>query len=189
MTAFSTASPKTWDSKIPSGYKRGYMQQFDPNQMKLYESLFSQLGPESFLSQIAGGDLSQLEQMEAPAWRDLARSQDVLASRFSGMAGGQGQRMLGGQKSSGFRNAMGQLGSDFAQQLQANRLNYRRQALNDLMGLSSALLKQRPYDQFVAEKGPSKFERFMNYGVPIFQSFMDYAGKSAGGASIPAAGG
>lgn len=176
MSAVSSPSnPRAWNSKIPSGYKQGYMQQYSPEQMDLFQQQFGHVGQDSFLNKLASGDEATFAQMEAPAWRDFAQQQGQLASRFSGMG-------MGGQKSSGFRNTMGQLGSDFAQQLQANRVNYRRQALQDLMGFSNQILGQRPYEQFMVEKGPSNFEKFMNYATPIASSAVGgyaqgYAGR------------
>lgn len=164
MSAFSSQiSPKDYAYKAPRGFSRGYLQQFSPEQMKLFQQLFSNVSPDSFLGKIAGGDEAAFEQMEQPAWRDFARSQGQIASRFSGMG-------MGAQKSSGFRNTMGQLGADFAQDLQARRMQYRQQAIKDLMGLSSELLGQRPYEQFMAQKGPSNFEKFLNYAAPMAQA-------------------
>jgi len=136
---------KQFKEKIPSGYKAGGLQQFDPQQMELYRSLFSQLGPDSFLSKLAGGDQSTMEQMEAPAMRQFQGLQGQLASRFSGMG-------TGARRSSGFQNTMNQASSDFAQDLQAKRLGLRSQALQELMGMSNNLLGQRPYERFLTEK-------------------------------------
>lgn len=171
MAAFSSQiSPKDYAYKAPRGFSRGYLQQFSPEQMQLFQQMFGNVGPDSFLGKIAGGDEQAFEQMEEPAWRDFSRAQGQIASRFSGAGGGQGQRMLSSQKSSGFRNTMGQLGSDFAQDLQSKRMQYRQQAIKDLMGLSSELLGQRPYEQFMAQKGPSNFEKFLNYATPVAQA-------------------
>lgn len=181
MTAFATnrppmnSNPSSWSSKTPRGYASGYQQQFDPQQMKLFSEMFSHVDPNSFLSKIAGGDQQAFDEMEAPAWRNFNQAQGQLASRFSGMG-------MGGQKSSAFKNTMGQLGSDFAQDLQSKRMQYRQQAIKDLMGLSSDLLGQRPYEQFMAEKGPSNFEKFLNYAAPMAQS-------AAKGAAMAATGG
>jgi hypothetical protein len=161
MSAFSSQlSPKDFAYKSPKGFSRGFTQQFTPQQMQLFSQLFGQVGPESFLGKIAGGDQGAFEQMEAPAWRDLSRAQGQMASRFSGMG-------MGAQKSSGFKNSMGQLGSDFAQDLQSKRMAYRQQAINDLMGLSQNLLNQRPYEQFFSEKPQGGFQKFMNFSSPI----------------------
>ena len=157
------ASPKTWQSKSPRGYQSGFLQQMGPEQMGLMNQNIGMLGQDSYLGRLASGDQSQFEQMEAPAWQQFQQAQGQMASRFSGMG-------MGAQKSSGFKNSMGQMGSDFASQLQSKRMDYRRQALEDLMGFSNQLLGQRPYEQFMAQKGPSKFEKFMNYAAPIAQS-------------------
>lgn len=122
--------------KSAPGYRT--MQKFTPEMMQLFEHMMSQLGPDSFLSRLAGGDQSMFEQMEAPALQQFAGLQGNLASRFSGMG-------MGAQKSSGFQNTMNQASSDFAQQLQSQRLGLQRQALSDLSGMSNLLLQQQPY--------------------------------------------
>ena len=136
-------------SKIPSGYREGRLQQFTPEAMDLYKQLFAHLGPESYLSKLAAGDESFYGEMEAPALRQFSGLQGNIASRFSGMG-------MGGRKSSGFQNTMSSAASYFAQELQANRQNLRRQAIQDLMGLSGELLQQKPYENFLVKKQPKK---------------------------------
>lgn len=132
-------------NKIPSGYKSGRMQNFTPEQMKLFKQLFSQLGPDSFLSKIAGGDESAFAEMEAPAMRQFQELQGDISSRFSGMG-------MGARRGSGFQNEMNSATSNFAQDLQSKRLELRRQALSDLMGMSNQLLGQKPYENYLVEK-------------------------------------
>ena len=117
--------------KVPSGYKKGQLQQFTPEQMELFKSLFSQLGPDSYLSKLAGGDQSMFEEMEAPALRQFSELQGGLASRFSGMG-------MGGRKSSGFQNTTNQAASNFAQDLASRRQSLQQQAIKDLMGMSES---------------------------------------------------
>jgi hypothetical protein len=130
---------------IPKGYRAGQLQQFTPEQMDLFQQLFGHLGPDSFLSKLAGGDEKQFEQMEAPAHRQFQGQIGQLASRFSGM--GQG-----GRHGSGFQNTATAAASNFSQDLAANRQNLQRQALMDLMGLSNTLLGQRPTERFISPK-------------------------------------
>lgn len=132
-------------NKVPSGYKSGRLQNFTPEQMELFKSLFGHLGEGSYLSRLAGGDESLFEEMEAPALRQFSGLQGNLASRFSGMG-------MGARKSSGFQNTSNQAASDFAQDLQSKRQGLQRQALQDLMGMSGSLLGQRPYEQFLTPK-------------------------------------
>lgn len=131
--------------KIPSGYKKGVLQNFDPNQMQLYQQLFQNVAPDSYLSKLAGGDESLFNEIEAPALRQFSGLQGNLASRFSGMG-------MGGRHSSGFQNTANQAASDFAQDLQSRRQGLMRQAIQDLMGISNDLLGQRPYEQFLTKK-------------------------------------
>ncbi len=130
---------------IPKGYKMGQVQNFDKRQNNLYKQSFGQVGQDSYLSRLANGDQSQFDEMEAPALRQFAGIQGNMASRFSGMG-------MGGRHSSGFQNTMNQAGSDFAQDLASKRNDYRRQAIQDLMGFSKDLLGQRPYEKFMVEK-------------------------------------
>lgn len=141
----SMARGRSTGDIIPKGYRKGQLQQFTPEQMDLFQQMFGHLGPESYLSRLASGDQSFFDEMEAPAHRDFLGGLGQLASRFSGMG-------TGGRHGSGFRNTATAAVSNFAQDLQANRQNLQRQALNDLMGLSGQLLSQRPYDQFLVEK-------------------------------------
>lgn len=130
--------------KSISGHRT--FQQFSPEQMQLFQHLFSQLGPESYLQKLAGGDEETFRQMEAPAERDFSSRLGGIASRFSGgnpfggPSGGMSSR-----KSSGFQNGMSQAAMDFQQQLQSQRQGLQRQALGDLMSYSQMLFGQQPY--------------------------------------------
>lgn len=141
-------------NKIPKGYNAGRLQQFTPEQMQLFQSLFGHLGEGSDLSRLASGDQSMFDQMEAPALRQFSGIQGNLASRFSGMG-------TGARNSSGFQNTMNQASSDFAQDLQSKRMGLQRQALGDLFGMSNSLLGQRPYENFLTENKPSFWESLM----------------------------
>jgi len=134
-------------NRTPKGYSQGRMQNFTPEQMQLFQSMFSDVGPDSYLSRLAGGDQSTFEQMEAPAMRQFSGLQGQLASRFSGMG-------TGARKSSGFQNTANQATSDFAQQLQSRRQDLQRQAMQDLRGMRGDLLGQRPYENFLTEDKP-----------------------------------
>ncbi len=138
---------------VPKGYKTAQLQQFTPEQMRLFQQLFSNVGPESDLSRLAGGDQSYYNEIEAPALQQFNAYQGNLASRFSGMGAGQGPgQSLSSRRSSGFQNTATQAGADFAQQLASQRQALQRQAIMDLHGLSSSLLGQRPYERSLVEK-------------------------------------
>lgn len=132
-------------NKIPKGYETGRIQNFTPEQMKLFSTSFSQLGPDSYLGKIAGGDQAMFDQMEAPAFRQFNQLQGEMGSRFSGMG-------MGARKGSGFQNTANQAASDFAQDLQSRRMELQRQATKDLWGMSQDLMGQRPYENFLVEK-------------------------------------
>lgn len=134
---------------IPKGYRKGQLQQFNPNQMKLFEQLFSHVSPDSYLSKLSSGDQSTFEQMEAPEHRNFQGQLGQLASRFSGMG-------LGGRKSSGFRNSATAASSNFAQDLASKRHDLQRQAIMDLMGISQSLLGQKPTENLITPKSSKK---------------------------------
>ncbi len=150
-TTFNTGAVNSGSmkEKLPKGYSKGSLQQFTPEQMNLFQQMFGQVGPDSYLSKLAGGDQATFDQMEAPALRQFSGLQGNIASRFSGMGG------LGARKSSGFQNTMNSAASNFAQELQSNRQNLQRQALSDLMGFSNQLLGQRPYENSLIKKQES----------------------------------
>lgn len=145
-TGFSSGNTKTgMGDIIPKGNRKGQLQQFTPEQMQLFQSMFGHVQPGGFLSKLAGGDQGMFDELEAPALKQFGGLQGNIASRFSGM----GSRA---RRSSGFSNTMNQASSDFAQQLQSQRMGLQRQALMDLMGLSESLLGQRPYDKSIIKK-------------------------------------
>lgn len=167
----STGSLKPIKEKIPSGFKAGSLQQFTPEQMQLFQSLFGQVAPGSYLSKLAGGDQSLFGEMEAPALRQFSELQGNLASRFSGMG-------LGARKSSSFQNTMSSAASNFAQDLASKRQELQRQAIMDLMGLSQSLLGQRPYERTLTEKPKGFLESlFSGLSGGVGQGI----GKSLGG--------
>ena len=181
-TGFSALKGSTgMKEKRPHGYQRFSLQQFTPDQLKLFQSLFSHLSPDSFLSKLAGGDEETFNEMETPALKQFSGLVGDLGSRFSGMG-------MGARKSSGFQNTSTQAASNFAQQLQSQRQGLQRQALMDLMGLSHNLLNQRPYEQGYATKTPknsSGFGGLLGAGVGGAGGF--FAGGPAGalqGASL-----
>lgn len=152
-------------TKRPHGYKLAQLQNFTPEQMQLFSQLFSNLGPDSFLSKLAGGDEEAFGQIEAPALRQFNQVLGGIGSKFSGMGSGA-------RRSSGFQNATTSAASNFAQELQSNRQSLQRQALMDLFSLSNQLLEQRPYDQFLVEK--QKKPSFWSSVAP-------FAGAAVGG--------
>ena len=159
-------------NSIPKGYKAGQLQQFTPDQLNLFQQLFSHVSPGSQLSQLAGGSEEAFAPQEQLAQRGFQEFQGQLGSRFS--AGGGGPGAMSARRSSGFQNAGTQGAQDFALQLKAQRQDLQRQALLDLFGLSESLLGQRPYEQFLVQKQQKK---------PSFLSQL-FGGASAGAGQI-----
>lgn len=137
-----------------AGYDVQQLQNFTPQQMDLFQQLFSNVSPDSYTSKLAGGDQGQFAEMERPALQQFNELQGNLASRFSGMG-------TGGRHSSGFQNTMNQSQQDFAGQLQSRRQDLQRQALQDLMGMSGQLLGQKPYENILTEKKKSFWEKLL----------------------------
>ena len=173
-TGSASGQNMTGGNIIPKGYREGRIQQFTPDQMQLFQQLFGQLGPDSFLSKLAGGDQSMFEQMEAPAMRQFQGLQGQTASRFSGMG-------MGARRSSGFQNQMGQQNMDFAQQLQSNRMGLQQQAIRDLMGLGSSLLGQRPYETSLIKKQQPFWQQFLIHMNEKGEQLAPMAAKAAMG--------
>jgi hypothetical protein len=143
------------------GYNFRQMPNFTPEQMELFKSQFQHLMPGSFTSRLAGGDQSLFDEMEAPAMKQFGQMQGQLGSRFSGMG-------MGARRGSGFKNTMNQATSDFASQLQQQRMGLQRNAIQDLMGMSNTLLGQKPYENFLQPKKKSFLETLFTEGLPVF---------------------
>jgi hypothetical protein len=126
--------------KVP-GYQA--VNNWTPQQLQLFQNMFSQVSPESYTSRLAGGDQSLFEEMEQPAMRQFSGLQGNIASRFS--QGGGGPGAMSSRRSSGFQNTINQASSNFAQDLQSRRQDLQRQAISDLSGMSHELLGQNPY--------------------------------------------
>lgn len=141
-------------------------QQFTPDQMNLFQQMFSHLGPESYLGRLAGGDEEMFNEIEAPAMRQFQGGLGQLASKFSGMG-------MGARRSSGFQNTSTSAMSQFAQDLQAQRHGLQRQAIMDLMGLSNQLLGQQPYGlQEKQQRQSSGWGSLIGQGVGSLGGFL-----------------
>lgn len=136
---------KGYRDKIPKGYGVSRIQQYTPEQMALLDQTMGMVDPNSQTARLAAGDEGMFQQLEAPAMKQFSGLQGEMASRFSGMG-------TGGRKSSGFQNTMSQAGQDFAGQLQSQRLNLTRQAVQDMYNMSQGLMSNRPYETSLYEK-------------------------------------
>ncbi len=158
-----------YGNKIPSGYKGAQLQNFVPQQMQQFGDMFSHVNPQSTTARLAGGDQSAFDQLEAPALRQFGELQGDIASRFSGMG-------MGGRRGSGFKNTMNSAASNFAQDLQSQRMGLQQQALRDLMNMSNSLLQQKPYENMLVQKQrrPSFMQNMIGGVAPL-------AGAAIGG--------
>lgn len=144
MNPTSTGYNQTRE-KVPSGYKKYSISNFTPEQMDLFQQLFSHVDPESYLSRLAGGDQALFDEMEAPAFRQFNELMGEMGSRFSGMG-------MGARKGSGFNISGTTAASNFAQDLASKRQELQRQALMDLFNMSQQLMGERPYETGLMEK-------------------------------------
>lgn len=141
-------------ANLGRGDKLRQVPNFTPDQMNLFKSLFSNVGPESFTGRLAQGDEGTFNQIEKPALEQFSGILGNTASRFSGMGSGA-------RKSSGFQNYVGSQSRSFADQLQSNRVDLQKNAIRDLMEMSGQLLHQKPFDSYVERKKPSFWERLL----------------------------
>ena len=133
---------------IPKGYENGQLNQYTPEQQQIFKQQFAHLGPDSYLSRLAGGDEEAFSAMEAPAWRNFNEGLGQISSRFSEFAPGA----MSARRGSGFQNQVGAYASNFAQDLASKRQELQRSAVSDLLNFSNQLLGQRPQDKFLVEK-------------------------------------
>jgi hypothetical protein len=166
------------NDKIPSGYRAGQLQQFTPQQLKLFKQMFSRISPDSDLSKMAQGDEEYFDEMEAPELRRFNEIQGGLASRFSNMG-------MGARNSSGFQNTSTAAASNFSQDLASRRQALQRQARMDLMDMSNTLLNQKPYERILTEKRQKEPGFWKQFGSNFAQS----AGKSLGSGLFGGGGG
>lgn len=147
-TGRSLMGGNTGGDIIPKGYQQGQIQQFTPQQMKLFQRLFQMIGPNSFLAQLGEGNEELFDEIEAPALRQFGQLQGATASRFSGNQPGE----ISGRRGSGFQNAIGGQQQEFAERLQGQRQGLQRQAQQDLFSMAQQLLGNRPQEKFLVEK-------------------------------------
>lgn len=159
--------------KLAGGFRQGQVTNFSPEQMKLFQSLFSHVGPGSYTSRLAGGDESLFEEMEAPQMRQFQGLLGQLGSRFSQPAEGA----LSARRSSGFQQAGSAATQQFAESLQSRRQELQRQAIADLMGMSRDLLHEQPYENY--KYGPEKKQQ--SFLEKLFQGLPGLAGAGIGG--------
>ena len=170
MSASLSGARGRTGSSLPKGYAAGSLQQFSPEQMDLFKSLFSQVSPQSKLSGLAQGDEAAFAPLEQQAMRGFQEFSGQNASRFSGLG-------LGARHGSGFQNLQTQGAVDFASQLSLQRQQLQRQALMDLLGISESLLGQIPYENFLIKKQPKQ-----SFLSKLFAGVAPAAGAALGGA-------
>jgi hypothetical protein len=129
--------------EIPEGYDIFAVNQYTPEQEKLFGRNYKQIGKGSYLERLAGGEESAYGETEGQAYKQFGGLQSGIGSRFGGgMSSGQGQN---------------QASKNFALNLRAGRHGMRQQAILDLMGLSNQFLQQRPQERGLAESGEEHY--------------------------------
>jgi hypothetical protein len=147
-----------------TGYNQITQPRLSPDQMQLFQRLYqgtsNGIGPGlDQISRLAGGDPSQFQQLEAPAFRQFNDLQANIASRYSGAGSGS-------RNSSSFQNAMGGASADFAERLQSQRLGLQNNAIQQLLGLSQSLLGTDLYDTHFMPKKKPFWEELLGSAVP-----------------------
>ena len=170
---------------IPDEVEIGRINQYTKGQHKLFKERMGDVGEDSYLSKLAGGDEQTYREMEAPALRQFQGTIGGIASRFSA---GSGRGSLGTRRSSGHQNAQTSAASNFAQELQANRANLRRQAIKDLHEMSSQLLDKRPYENVIFGGNQQEKGALGGWGGTIGTVGGGVAGAYFGGPAGAAAG-
>jgi hypothetical protein len=159
------------------------MPRFGPEQMQLYQHLLGASQPGAlkgteFLSRLAGGDPSQFEAMEKPAFRQYGQFLGQLGSRYAGQG-------MGGRLGSAFGLEATGAGASLAENLQAQRMGLQQQAIRDLLGMSRDLLSQSPYESFLSkpQEKRSWWQTALCGGLPIIGAGVGgYFGGPAGAA-------
>ncbi len=128
--------------EIPEGYDMFAVNQYTPQQQKLFKQNYNYLKSGSYLNRLASGDESAYAESEGPAY-----------NQFSGMQSGLGSRFGGGMNA----GSGGQASKDFALNMKAGRHGMRQQAIMDLMGMSNQFLQQRPQERGLAESGTESY--------------------------------
>lgn len=138
MVAYSSRNQET-----PEGYDIFAVNQYTPQQQKLFKHNYNYLKSGSYLDRLARGEESAYGETEG-----------VAKNQFGGMQSGLGSRFGGGMTSGESGN---QASKDFLMNLRAGRHGMRQQAIMDLMGLSNKFLQQRPQERGLAESGEEHY--------------------------------
>lgn len=157
-----------------TGYKQVSLPTMSPQQMQLFQQVFSGIQPGlssglSQLSGLAGGGEDYFSQLEAPALRQFGQLQGNIASRFSGMGSGA-------RRSSGFQNEMGGAAAGLAEKLAGQRMGLQQDAISQLLGLYSDLMGQQTSENFLVPRQQRKkwYQSLLGGSLP-------FAGTTAGG--------
>lgn len=128
-------------SILPHNYEVGSIQKFTPEQLKIRQYMHDLIGPEGYLSKIAGGDEDFFREMEAPALRQQQGIMSGATSRFGNLGMGSAKSGAFSMPTTSFK--------DFAKALQASRTQQRMNATNSLMSGSNQFLSNNPREQFL----------------------------------------
>lgn len=128
-----------------AGYQQASIPQFTPEMMQLFQQLLSGItsgagAGTNWLSQLASGDESAFGELEAPSYDAFNKLLGTISNRFSN---------VGARDSSAFQGATADAASRLAQDLGAQRLGIRSQAVQSLLQNSQNLLQQRPNENLL----------------------------------------
>lgn len=147
-----------------TGYNQLTMPSLSPEQMQLFQQLMGGASGGigsglSHLSNLASGDQSYFDQLEAPVLRQFGQLQGNIASRFSGMGSGA-------RRSSGFQNTTNAAAQELAESLSSRRLQYQQDAIRQLLGLGSELLGTRQFENALIPRKKSFWQELLGGAAP-----------------------
>lgn len=142
-----------------TGYRQFNVPTKGPEQMNLFRDVAGRAQPGigsgvDFLSQLAQGDPSLFDKLEAPALRQFGQLQGNIASRFSGMGSGA-------RHSSGFQNTVNAAGQSLSESLAAQRMGYQSDAVKQLLGLYQELMGEEHFNTGLVPKKKKWWEELL----------------------------
>ena len=178
---FSSPTGYSSPASNVTGYKTRSVSNFTPEMQQLFDKLLGGLntggGPGNgldYLSKLASGQQGGFEQEEAPAYEAYNRGLAQQANRYAG---------LGALGSSSFQNLASSGAQELGMNLASRRGELQRNAIEKLLGYSTQLLAQKPYDYGFEDEGPSTLQKLLGLLGRGAGSFIGSIGSPVGTAA------
>lgn len=173
-----------------AGYDVASLSNYGPDVVETARKLYGKTVPGmeagiDYNTRLASGDQSMFDELEAPALRQFGQQQSQIASRFSG--GGGGDRAMSSRRGSGFYNAQNSAAMELSEKLSSQRQALRRQAINDLRGMSKELLEPQRQNQMLVKPKVPGWQKFVGGALPLIGAGVGAFGGPMGmalGASV-----